>query len=468
MAGPGTGTTRAHLWTAAVVALAAPFTAILCLTLWRTPFPLTEAVAIFENATTSPHFWIPETAYFRPLFYVTVSAIWSQASSLAAALAWLKLVQIGAVLLLLALFIVHIRPRTFLDAAAASVAIAAVIGSPGFRDNLELPLSYTTVGMPLALAVWMLLNRDPRPWHAPLIIALTLVAIGFKEQGLVIVPVALVAWWTGARGATRGVAATLTAIAIAYVVIRLQWRAEWPVFEQAVGLGFRTIEVPEATARFGSFPYFVYAYNAASTIAGLLFGEPGQGTFRIIDAWRQGRVQAWQVIHVGSSIGLTAIIFWWGVRSLRTGREWSTESRTFVAFVAALLACGALSLVYSRERLAGMAVAFYALAAFHALSAAASQAAQAGPARFRVAAVAFVLLAAAWQTRAMATVEFIRATAWRNHMEWLVMLPERREEFAERPAYLRIMNSMIDQGANAVSPRPTRYPEWVSLTTGQP
>jgi len=48
------------------------------------------------------------------------------------------------------------------------------------------------------------------------------------------------------------------------------------------------------------------------------------------------------------------------------------------------------------------------------------------------------------------------------------MLPERRAEFAERPDYLRIMSSMIDQGANAVSPRPTRYPEWVSLTTGQP
>src|SRR5262245_30830545 len=243
MAGPGSGTARAHLWTAAVVALAAPFTAILCFTLWRTPFPLTEAVAIFENATTSPHFWIPETSYFRPLFYETVLAIWSQASSLDAALAWLKLVQIGAVILLLALFIVHVRPRTLLDAAAASLAIAVLIGSPGFRDNLELPLSYTTVGMPLALAVWMLLNREPRPWHAPLIVALTLMAIGFKEQGLVIVPAALVAWWTRARGATRGLTATLTAIAIAYVVFRLQWRAEWPVFEQAIGLGFRTIEV---------------------------------------------------------------------------------------------------------------------------------------------------------------------------------------------------------------------------------
>ena len=37
-------------------------------------------------------------------------------------------------------------------------------------------------------------------------------------------------------------------------------------------------------------------------------------------------------------------------------------------------------------------------------------------------------------------------------MEWLVMLPERRLEFAERPAYLGIMNSMIDQGTDPTTP----------------
>jgi hypothetical protein len=114
--------------------------------------------------------------------------------------------------------------------------------------------------------------------------------------------------WTRAPGATRGVVATLAAIAIAYVLFRLlHWRAEFPVFEQAIGLGFTEIEVPEATARFGAFPYFVYAYSGASTIASLLFAEPARGVFRIIEAWSQGRAQAWQLLHVGSSIGLTGV-----------------------------------------------------------------------------------------------------------------------------------------------------------------
>ena len=77
MAGAGIEPTRARLWTAVVLALATPFTAILCLTLWRSPYPLTEAVAIFENVTnTAANIWIPDTPYYRPLFYLMVSSIW--------------------------------------------------------------------------------------------------------------------------------------------------------------------------------------------------------------------------------------------------------------------------------------------------------------------------------------------------------------------------------------------------------
>src|SRR6185503_17494144 len=221
MAGAGTEHTRAHRWTTLVLALAAPFTAILCLTLWRSPFPLTETVAIFENVTnTATNIWIPDTSYYRPLFYLMVSTIWHHIGSLDTRLAVLKLVQIVPVIVLIIGFIWHLRPKTFLEAAAASVAVAVVIGSPGFRDNLELPLSYTIVGMPLALIAWVLLNREPRRWHAPVIVALTLIAIGFKEQGLVLVPLVAVCWWTRAPGATRGLAATLAALAVAYVLFR--------------------------------------------------------------------------------------------------------------------------------------------------------------------------------------------------------------------------------------------------------
>ena len=471
MAHERTAGARETLWTAVVLAVAAPFTVILCLTLWRTPFPLTEAVAIFENVTNrAANVWIPDTPYYRPLFYVTVSAIWHNAASLDQALSALKLVQIIPAIVLVVVFIRHLRPCTFLDAAAASIAVGVLIGSPGFRDNLELPLSYTTVGMPLALIAWTLMNGPPHAWHAAAIVALTLIAIGFKEQGLVLVPLALACWCTKAPGISRRLVVALFVIGTSYVLFRLYWRADWPVFEQAIGLGFRDIEVPEATARFGQFPYWVYAYNSASTIANALFAEPARGVFRIVQAWTAGQGQMWQFLHVGSSIALTGLIAWWGVQSLRNTRAagWAIESRAFVAWIVVLLACGVLSFAYSRERLAGMAVPFHALVAFFAVRAAAVRVTTASPARFAAAALALMMLAAAWQTRAVATVEYVRATAWRNHMEWLVMLPDRRTEFAQRPEYLRIMNSMIQQGTDAGSPRPVRFPAWVARTIGQP
>ena len=65
-------------------------------------------------------------------------------------------------------------------------------------------------------------------------------------------------------------------------------------------------------------------------------------------------------------------------------------------------------------------------------------------------------------------VRIARIFAARNQTEWLVLLPERRVEFAARPVYLRIMHAMIDQGTAPRPPHPTRYPQVVRRTLGLP
>ena len=435
--------------------------------MWHTPFPVSEAVALFEDVAKLPSpttLWVADTPYYRPLFYVTLWTIWHNATSIEARLAWVKLVNIIPVLFLLVLLIWQLRPRTFLDAAAAAVAGAVLMGSPGFRDNLEIPLSYTAVGMPMALMVWILLNQERRVWHGPAIVALALIAIGFKEQGLVIVPLVIAAWRTRAPGAGRGTAVVLAGIAVAYVVFRLQWRDRWPLFEQSIGLGFSILEPGEAAARFGAFPYWVYAYSGLATIANVLFSEPINGTFFIVRDWVYGQLPPAGILRFGSSVALTVVITWWGIRSLRVslqGAAWSIESRTFVALVVVLLGCGALSFNYSRDRLGGMAVVFYALAAFFALRAAAMQIVEASRSRVAAAGVALALLAGAWNVRAVGTIESARRMSIANRGQWLVQLPDRRAEFAERPMYLSIMQSMIEQGTDPAAPRPTRYPDWM-------
>jgi len=462
---------RPYLWTVVVLIAAAPLVTLLCLTLWRMPFPASEAIAIFEDVARQPAlaFAVPDTAYYRPLFHITISAMWHNAGSLAAALGWIKLLHIVPIVLLVALFVAHVRPRTFVEAAAAAAGLAVVIGSPGFRDNLEIPLSYTIVGMPLALAVWMLLTRERRMWHQPLIVALVLVAIGFKEQGLVLVPLVLAMWWMRAPGASGITAAALTGVAVVYVVLRAMWNEEWSMFEQAVGLGFGEMEPAEAEARYGQFPYFLYAYSGAATIANVLFAEPTRGTFSIVRALLDGHPQPWQLVHLGSSVALTSIIAWWAVgivkQAVRTG--WSDDARLCVALVIVLLASGALSFNYSRDRLGGMAVPLYALAAYHALHAAVDRVSTAPRLPFAAAALMLFVVAAGWQLRALGTLERTRLTSTRNQTEWLVALPQRRFEFADRPVYLRIMHSMIEQGTAADIPRPTRFPRRISQWIGE-
>ena len=445
---------------------------MLSVSLWQTPVPVSEAVAIFEDIANQPptRFLTPDTSYYRPLFHMSISAIWHNAGTLETKLALIKLLQIVPFLVLVLMFVTHLRPRSATDAVAAAVAVAVLVGSPGLRDNLEIPLSYTIVAMPLALAVWILVNREPRPWHLPALIVLTLAAVGFKEQGLVLIPLVVVAWWTRAPGASRAAAAALVVVAAAYVVLRLSWRGSWPMFEQAVGLGFGEIEPSEAVARYGTFPYFVYAYSGASTMLNVLFAEPTRGTFSIVRAIVRGQAETWQFIHLGSSVLMTALIGWWGIREVTRVRTagWSAEARAFLLLLVSLLACGALSFNYSRDRLGGMAVPFYAIAAYYAFRAAVRWAAESGRLRMTAAAVALLLLSAGWHARAVGTIERVRLTAFRNQIEWLATLPARRLEFAHRTTYLRIMESMTSQGVDRPAPRPTRYPESLMDVFGVP
>jgi len=455
-------------WTAAVSLIIAPVLIVLLVTLWRTPYPVTEAVALFEDVArvSSPaRFWVPETSYYRPLFHSTLWAIWHADSSLDTKLALVKVVHLAPILLLVVVFVWYLRPQTMAAAAAATLATAVLIGSPGLRDNLEIPLSYTAMAMPIVVLVWMLVHQPAQRWRSAAIVTLVLIAIGFKEQGLILIPVLVAAWWMRAPGATRTTAWTLVAIGVAYVAMRLLWRGKWPLFEQSLGLGFSIVETPDATARFGAFPYFIFAYNSASTIANVLFSEPTSGLFYTLRDIVYNQIQAWRIINLLSSIVLTGAIVWWGVSSLRGARDqWTTDARLFVALAIALLGCGALSFDYSRDRLGGMAVVFYALAAYHAVYAVAARVAMAPRRLYVSGAAALVMLAAAWEIRAIGTIEWTRRFAHRNEIEWLVELAPRRSEFADRRVYLDIMERMIAQGTRPGSPKPTRYPQWVART----
>lgn len=447
-----------HWWTAAVFAVSAPLLLTLLGVLWRTPYPISETIALLEDAATmAPSRFLDPAArsWFRPWYNLTWTALLKGTGSLDTALLLFRCLEVGAVIALWLLLIWELRPRSLHDAAAAILAVAVIVGIPGFRDNLEIPLLMTLIGMPLVLIVVRLLERNRRWWHGPVIIALTLIAIGFKEQGLVLVPVVVVAWWMGAPGIGRATAASIVLVTLAYLIFRFSGNEAWPAFVQDVGYGFTTLSPAEATARFGRFPVLMYVYSGTATVANMLFSEPTSGTFTILGHLKNGEMASWEINNVLSSTVLTVLIAWWSIATVRrdVGRTWSRESRLVGMLVIAVAASGALGFSYTRDRLAGMAVVFYALAAFFAMGTTAEAARHMGRAPRIALACSLLLLTGAWTARAVGTVQYAQLTAWKNRREWLTNLQARRTEFANRPDYLRFLNAMVAQGTQ---PPPAR------------
>jgi hypothetical protein len=460
---------RRRLWTALAALVSLPLVAVLCATLWVAPFPISDSIGHFEDVARRPAtaFLLPSSAYYRPLFYITLSAAWHGAASIGDALTAVRFLHIVPIVALVALLLGHARPRNAVQSGAAMLAVAVLIGAPGFRDNLELPLSYTIVGMPAVLGIWMLLERPPGAWRTAAILVLALIAIGFKEQGLVVLPLVAAAWWLRAPGATGRMAAAAVLMGVVYVAFRLAYHDErLPLFEQDVGFGFDRMSASDAEARFGSFPIAIFVYSGLSTIGSLLFAEPTEGVFRIAYALREGNALPWHLVHVASSVTLTGVIAWWGVGALRHHGRSSPDGRLFLLMLVVLAATGALSFNYSRDRLGGMAVPLYAVAAYHAVQVLAQQASR-NVARAAAATILLGLLATGWQLRALYTLENTRQRAINTEREWSTRFQVRREEFTDRMVYTRILDAMLQQGTNPDAIRRTRYPRWMTRLLGE-
>lgn len=451
--------------------LAIPVVASICRAMWRTPFPISETVGILEDVQLSPHSFFDPTvrSWYRPLYFSTWRLFWEGSGSLKTALTLFRALEVACVVALFILFLRCLRPRTWLDAGAAAVALAILAGAQGFRDNLELPLLMTLVAMPLALVLWRLTEAPARWWHAPAMVAIVMVAVGYKEQGLVLVPLIVMAWLTGAPGVTKWTALATTAVTLAYLGLRFSTRGTWQPFEQAVGLGFHILSASEANARFGAAPLAMYAYNAAATLASILFSEPTTGEFRFTRDLLEGVAAPWQFNHVLSSLALTTLLAWWSWGTLRRsrGRAWTLEGRLVVTVGVTLAASAALGFNYSRDRLGGMALVFLALAGYHAVRrAAAVTAAESGP-RALVLTCLLGLFAATWQLRALGTVEYVRYASERTQREWLTAPFARRASGTQGPAYISLIQRMTAQGTDPAAAVRHSYPKAVMPWMGE-
>jgi hypothetical protein len=471
------GAFRVHFWRIATVATALPLVFALSREMWELPYPISETVSVLVDAgvmtdsESSPHSLSDPTmvsfldpwrrSWYRPMYFLTWYVFWHATHSLSATLLLFRILEVAAIVLLVAGFLWIVRPRSAVEYAAATVALAVFVGTPAFRDNLELPLPMTLFGMVFALGVWILLEREYRPWHGPLLVLFTALAVGYKEQGLVLVPLIVGAWWIGAPGVRASTALTITVLTVAYLTLRFSTAGSWRPFEQDVGLGFDVISTGTAAERYGEFPYriAVYLYNAAATGANILFSEPTNGVFQFVRGAIDGNLRVSQLVNVLTSSATTFLLTWWGARVWRRNgwRLASAEGRLLAALVIALAASAALGFNYSRDRLGGMAVVFYAIAAYYALCHATARLSTGTTLRLAAAGLALMLLGAGWQVRAVGTADALYARTRSTHREWVANRLREKLRHSDNDTYLRIFTAMETQGVAPMRPRSSTY-----------
>src|SRR2546423_564410 len=138
-------------WKWGAVAAAAPLLLTLCVVLWRTPFPISEAVAQIADSWGPPSWRVfaSRREMYRPLYFGTWTEVLAVTGSLDASVLFFRALVVASVAALGGLFLWRLRIRSAIDAAAATLAVAVLMGMPGFRDNLEMPLLFTLIAMPI-------------------------------------------------------------------------------------------------------------------------------------------------------------------------------------------------------------------------------------------------------------------------------------------------------------------------------
>lgn len=462
------GRWRADGWRWLAAAYTTVLLAAILIGVWRSPYAISETVAVLVNleSLTLDTAFSAEGPYFRPLFWLSLDAVWRLASSPEAALVAYKIVHLGAVAALVLLFAATVRVRERLDWAAYAVALPILVGTGGFRDNLEnLPLNQTLIVMVLAVASIRLLDRPRRGWHEPAAWALAIAATLMKEQGLAVAAMLAAGGLAGAPGLGRRTGVALAVATIGYGALRAAQAVGGPPFLRDIGLGFEVLSETEATIRFGEWPWPIYAYNVAATAGHILFGEPTRGVFEVTRAAWSGTVMPTHAIQVGALTSVTLIVGWWAATALRAKPEARDRWLVWV-FLAALATTAALGFNYTRDRFDGVAATVYAIVAYTAIRMALGRVVRWEPRRLAAAAVAFAVLVLAWQTRAAGTVYYVRETAWQNRKEWILDYHERQRDARHAdPAYQRLMTAMRSQGRDPSVPNQP-LPRWVHAVMG--
>jgi hypothetical protein len=360
-----------------------------------------------------------QRAYLRPFLWAQLKGVYDLSDG--SYFAWFRGVHAAQVAALVALYIHLVRPRTWRDAAALSIGIAALLGIHTFTGTIveAFPINTFLTILICCFAAAALSLARYRWWNDVLAILLFVCAALTVESGLLVAVIVVGGALVGGRGVSRaGVALVVTALA-GYFVLRFEWLEVGApgLLERASGYGSRVLEPRELVERFGSNPLPFYAYNVIASVMSVLLSEPRSGVFPAAAAVIGGPDPA-MVVNVMSSLLATSVIAWyaWVRRRQWIARRFDHGDRLVLLFVIVLGGNAALSYAYTKDVIMSPAGGFYALALF----AAAQQllAVSGRPSRIAWTAVLCAALGAGWSIRYVGAHMNLRQAALTVRNEW--------------------------------------------------
>jgi hypothetical protein len=399
-------------------------------------------------------------AYLRPLLWAQMKIVYQLSGG--EYYAWFRGVHVAQVAVLIALSLLVMKPRTWLDAAMVPLALAVLIGSHTFVPLVReaFPInSFLTIATACVGAVWLAVRERPRWYTDLLIVSIFVAGVLTVESGILVWVVCVTAAVLGRRGVSRPALAVMTLALVGYAALRMiVLDVGTPsLVERASGYGFQRLEPSELIARFEGRAWTFYLYNVISSISTVLFSEPKGGVWRFVYELTLNDVHPWTAVSVASSTASTMLIGWflWSRRARIRARTLDRDDAVVLLFVVVLVANAVISYPYTKNVIMSPAGALLALAVYSAgrvwLQSVSTQ-------RMAAAMALIAVLSCGWAFRMAGNHYNLRRTAAEQRAEWVSV-----DSWLERQ---RIV--VDDPGARALRDTLRRDAVWTHPTPFQP
>ncbi|MSO84038.1 MAG: hypothetical protein EXQ53_12220, partial [Acidobacteria bacterium] len=344
--------------------------------LLRMPLQVTDSLTLILDAAESRSVWesfYAHTAgngYFRPLFYAEIKLLFDVAQG-QYQLTY-RLFHAASLLAFVLLFVRALDLRSRAALVAVPLALTVFFGMHTFLATVKeiYPVSHFLQSCLLAL-VALNLAQSKGGLRVDIALVVTFVAAALTiESGLLVWVVVAAAWMTGAPGVSTRALTAVSAVFVAYFLVRFGvYGTEMPVlYERSAGFLLERLDPGELRQRFGDRPMPFYVYNVLSSVSSVLLSQPRSGTWILIRQFVAGDVPPRTYINLGAALFATGLILAYVIDRVRAGVRWprTQGDRQVFIFAAVLAANAVISFGYTKDEIVSVAGTFYAVAVFAA------------------------------------------------------------------------------------------------------